>query len=351
MTPPSLPHTYGEILSQGETLPVTLDRLACLTETAAHFFLADSQPLFLGSGASYYLARYAAALARALRLGPAVALPASEAWLLPEGYVESGQTAVAISRSGRTSELLFAADVVRQAGGRVLALTLTPGSPLTEHADAAIEFSHVHEESIVMTQSFSNLLLALQWLVGVRDKSDDRASRRTTFTNLLQSLRDLLPGLDSDARRLAREHPGHVTFLAMGAMEAVALEGMLNLKEMSQLSCDSFGTLEFRHGPISALTAETLVILLTTPRTSERDMEVAQEIVSMGGRCVVVGPRATTPNSLPYDWIALPEGFADWQYANLAVPFLQLFAYYVSIELGRNPDRPRSLTRAVELAM
>jgi glucosamine--fructose-6-phosphate aminotransferase (isomerizing) len=334
-------------MAQAETLPMTVDLLAGL-DAGLSFVDGSHTPVFTGCGTSHYLALASAAATRSLTGRPAVAVPAGEAWLLPEMAVttELRPLLVPISRSGTTSETVRASQIAKEKGLPVLAATIN-GGEIAPYSDFTIELSHVHEASIVTTQSYSNLLLCLHWLAArFAGPSADRY--REALARVPEEVAALLPRFDSLARDLSTRGFNHYVFLGGGALAGVALEGMLKMTEMSQIPSDAYHSMEFRHGPISTVTEGTLVTILSCPRNLAQDLTIAAEVRRFGGAALVLGPEVRD-FAEPELAIDLPRGFPDWLYGSLAVPMLQLLAYHRAVGLGLNPDSPRNLTRVVHL--
>lgn len=345
--------TRAEILAQAHTLPETLARLE---RWAWPPFLAerDRVPVFVGCGSSHYLALYAASLARRLSGRPAVAVTGSEAWLAPEAWLEPWHRPflVAISRSGATTEVLRAVEVARGLGIPALALTTQAGAPLSVRCDAGLELDHVRERSVVMTQSFANLLLALQYMAVHAAASPAARAFAAGLPAVVRAVRELLSRLDGAARQVVGRGWRRYVFLGTGPMYAIAREARLKVQEMSQIEAHAYVTLEFRHGPVSVVDAETCVTIATTPATAPHDAELARELAGLGARVVLAGPVSReAPPGAPdgVDVIELPGGFDDAHYAGLILPLLQLMAYEQTVLLHKNPDAPRHLTHVVEL--
>jgi glucosamine--fructose-6-phosphate aminotransferase (isomerizing) len=339
--------TQREIFAQAETLPQTIEILLA-REAPGPMRPPNVVPIFTGCGTSFHLALYAAALTRLLSRRPAAAVPASEAWLLPDLTLRPVADAclVGISRSGTTTEVLRALEAARGSGTPTLALTLGERTRMAATAENAIELPHVVEESVVMTQSFSNLLLALQWLVASLAGERDYLAR---LPEIASAVGPSLKELDRAARALLLRRPTHFVFLGSGPLLGVALEGMLKVKEMSQAPAEAYSSLEFRHGPMSTVTAGTLLVLISSPRTEQQDLRLGEQMAGLGATVVHLGPLPRQRLPPEIQQVELPAGFQDWMYASLGVPFLQLLALHQTAAIGLDPDAPRNLTSVVEL--
>src|SRR5262245_59130520 len=109
-------NTLREILSQPETWQKTIQRAEHERWQLPPEEHKSSALLFVGCGTSFYLAQSAAAAVKRLSGRPIQAIPASEVFLSPTtlGIPTEKSLAVAISRSGATTETLWAVSFMRQ---------------------------------------------------------------------------------------------------------------------------------------------------------------------------------------------------------------------------------------------
>src|SRR5262249_42132408 len=117
----------------------------------------------------------------------------------------------------------------------------------------------------------------------------------------------------------------------------------LKLKEMSRTHSEPFHFLEFRHGPMSMVTAGTMIVGLRSDGARSLEQAVLDEMQSMGAAIVSLGETGTT--------VAFESGLDEAVRGVLYLPVLQLMAMYRSLSKGDDPDRPRNLPAVVELAL
>src|SRR5216683_3983281 len=161
--------TLEEILSQPQAWRAELVDLELnpLIEEILNRTAAGVEWLFVGCGSSFYLAEAAAYSWIKLTGMRARALPASELLLFPNlaQLNVPGLQAVVISRSGSTSEAVSAATLLgKEFGVPTLGISCTANSVLQRSCDITLTIANAHENSLVMTKSFSTMLLALQYL-------------------------------------------------------------------------------------------------------------------------------------------------------------------------------------------
>src|SRR5271167_3017429 len=247
-------HTHREILSQPDLWPLSASELhaSAAFPVAAKHLASAREVLFFGCGTSFYLAEAAASAWTLLTGRPARALPASELLLFPQlsRLHDAPICAVVISRSGRTSEALRAAEIlVKTHGVSTIGITCAAGSELTRICSTCLVLSAVDEKSMVMTRSFTSMLLALiQVQVAAAKLPSFDAAIQTVSAALTAQLHDL----DAQIKSFVAAHTfDDYIYLAQGPFFPIAREATLKVTEMSCSYSQAYHTLEFRHGPKS----------------------------------------------------------------------------------------------------
>lgn len=342
-------HTYREIVSQPETWEHTLEATAAGWEPArrALGFTGEEHFLLVGSGTSLYLAQSAAHVMQERTGRPAVAVPASEVFLSPASTVPAGVPLVAfvLSRSGSTSEAVLAARHLREhvPAARVVTVSCRRDSELAGQAHLAIELPEAAERSVVMTRSFTSMLLALG-LVAATIADDGDAVRE--LERLPGLARDGMAEAEAFAARLGEDTDlDSFVYLGLGPNHGLAQEATLKLKEMTQVPCEAYSPLEFRHGPISIIERGSAVVLLGGTREEDYLPALERELSGHGAHVARISPHASEADSS----LLLPPGLSDITRGPLYLPPVQLLAYHRARALGLNPDEPRNLDQVVVL--
>src|SRR4051812_35644579 len=346
-------HTLTEILSQPQCWKDCLAELESgeVIEEIRKRFRDATEWLFIGCGSSYYIAQSAAASWSVITGRRARAVAASELLLYPE-LVLAGSKNVApvlISRSGRTSEVLRAGELLeKEKNMRTLAVTCSPNQPLEKIGSTALTLFSADEKSTVMTRSFTSMLIGLQYVAS-------RLANESTIANALHKLPGAAGVVLSDARSRIESFVGAHTFadyicLGQGPLFGIASESTLKLTEMSVSYAQCFHTMEFRHGPKSIVSPETLVTFLLSETSYDEECEVLEEIKGLGGTTLVVANRANDRAKKSAD-LLIELGLDLPELARLA-PYVmagQLTGVYTGLKKGLDPDNPRNLSRVVIL--
>jgi len=307
-----------------------------------------SHVLLMGSRTSLYSAQSAAHAFMELTGITATAIPPSEIFLSPASTVprQGRVLAFIISRSGTTSEALLAASYLREHAPHVttVGVTCNAGTKLEAACDACLPMPFATERSVVMTQSFSTMLLALQ-IVAARMAGNDAVLEE--MQGLPALFKEQLAEKDALARQLAAARTWDTAiFLGLAGNNGLAEEGTLKLKEMTQTTCEAYNPLEFRHGPISIVDDETLIVMLESHREQAYLADMYRDLSRPGARVVAVGPHEMDG---PDHRLVIGKDLSDLARCVLSIPFAQLLAFHRATTLGLDPDQPRNLGQVVVL--
>lgn len=345
--------TQAEILSEPSCWEACLKILGRENHPTKlrQMFAADGDWLITGCGSSYYAALVAAATWTSLTHERAHAFPASEILLFPELVVPPSRNwrPILISRSGHTSEVLKAAEYLeKERNLRTLAVSCVGSQPLEGLSSLTVVLPPADEKSMVMTRSFSCMILALQFLAaGWAGNSEFQDA----LGKISAPIERLLEGLPTRLEQFvaANEFEDYV-FLGQGPLYGIANEAMLKVKEMSCSYAQCFHTLEFRHGPKAIVSPRTLVTFFISEAgyTAERGM--LEEVKSLGGISLVVTNRADAAIRRAADFLVeLNLDVPEYARSVAYIPAAQLLGLYTGRKKGIDSDRPPNLSRAVIL--
>jgi fructoselysine-6-P-deglycase FrlB-like protein len=260
---------------------------------------AGARIAVVGCGTSWFMAQSVAALRETRGLGETDAFTPSE---MPLG--RSYDAVVVISRSGTTTEIVRALRAVPP-GTPTIAVSAVPESPVVKAAGRSILLKSADERSVVQTR-FATTVLALF---------------RASFGE------DLGPAIADAERALAAPLPldpvafEHFVFLGHGWTVGLANEAALKLREACQAWTEAYPAMEYRHGPISVAEPHSVVWSL-----GEVEPELLDQVAQTGAT-VIAGKLDPMAELVRIHRVAGQLAGAK----------------------GLDPDRPRHLTRAVEL--
>ena len=289
----------------------------------------------VGSGSSFYLAMGIADWLRR-RGRDARAVPSCEVLLDPlEAAPGPGRLAIAVSRSGRSTEGVMAVERLRAAGVVTMALTCAEGSDLEAAADAAMVVPEGREDGLVMVRSATAMLLAVQLCFG---SEEDRA----LLAGLPQAGRAMLARRAEIAALAAR---GFERFVCLGSGPSrwLAREAALKVQEMAMATSEAYPTLEYRHGPMACAGPGTAVLLHPPPAMGEA---LARDLRALGATVIAAGPGAEGIGDAE---LRLDPGLPEAHAAAATLVVGQTLALETALGRGLDPDAPANLSRVVTL--
>ncbi|MEW6086515.1 MAG: SIS domain-containing protein [Chloroflexota bacterium] len=333
-------HTYTEIKSQTEAWAQALER----TRSAALPNPADyAQVIFTGCGSTYYLSLAAAALYQELTGRSARAIPGGELLLNAQAVVPQTSSLrcllVAISRSGTTTETVRAAEQFKREGRGELLVISNYDEVLAKQADYKILIEKGQEESVAQTRSFASMYVAVAAFCA-------RAAGQNDLLTAMEKLPEAGNRLMSKYEAQAKSIGENLTldrfyFLGSGIRYGLACEVNLKMKEMTLTHSEPFHFLEFRHGPMSMVNQNAVVVGLLSDINNSHEQKVLDEMQAKGGRIFSISEASAD--------VCFESGIPEPARAVLYLPVLQLMAYHRSIAKGLNPDRPNNLTAVIKL--
>ena len=337
-------HTYEELNTQPEAWESVFQIVRDRAEELKAFFRAGGYEAlaFTGCGSSYYLSLAAASWAGELLAIPSWGVPASEVWLRTAGAIPfRGRTLlVAASRSGETTETLRACSAFLETkAGDLLTLSCYPGRPLTEMGHINLVFPQAQEISIAQTRALSSLYLAATGLIALWA---NRPQAIEEMAALPQAGKRLLSRYTHLARELGSDPTlDRFFFLGSGPAYGLACELSLKMKEMALSQSEPFHFLEFRHGPQSMVTQNTLIVALSSSSQAVYQRAVLEEMREKKARTVSIAESEAD--------VCMNSGLSEFSRSVLYLPFGQLLAYERAISHGLDPDRPQHLEAVVKL--
>lgn len=248
--------------------------------------------LITGMGASFFAAIPAAQAMEAAGVRVHLA-EAAELLHYGEGACAPGDIAVLISRSGGSIETLDLAAKLNASGIPFIAVTNISGSPLTRHARHTLEIAS-QPDQIIAIQTYTGTVLTLLLLADYLTSTTRQLPRQTLAAlPLLKSHIDRSLA-ESDRWQAFFSPASSVYLLGRGGALASLREGALLFHETAKLSAMPMSSGQFRHGPVEVVSPDFHALIFgSAAPTRELDWQLAQDLRSMGGHVLWLGPQPT----------------------------------------------------------
>ena len=321
-----------EIKEQVEILPLTFEYMEnyLAKEKIPSFILESDLIYFIGCGTSLYLSLSASRFFTLKTKKETKFLPGGEIFFASNENVGNKylkRSAILISRSGESTEVIKAGEVFRKMNIPTLGITLEPESSLTKISNVSIILPF-REESIVMTKSFSGILLSLELISSYMIGEDFSA-----YKNLVKKVPEVIQRMEEEADKYMNFK--HYVFLGLGIEEGIARESALKLEEMSLSKVEAYSTFEYRHGPKSLVEEGFLVSIFRRGLKEEEDL--IEELESYGAKVITIGDDG---DHIPISY--LPESVF------LKVLWGQILGLKIADYKNINVESPRNLSKVVK---
>jgi glutamine---fructose-6-phosphate transaminase (isomerizing) len=335
-----------DILRQPAELQRTVDHLrgagqrrlaeaAAAVRSARHIYLT-------GIGSSWHAALTAAPLfSRGRR--PVYVQDASE--LLHFATIPSNAVIIALSRSGRSIEIVQLLAKARECGALVIGVTNSETGPLAREAQISIVIAAQFDHGISVN-TYSTLAVAAGALATATVSSFDDALA-TLLLHAVAGTARALTGWQEQIAGSAWLSPGSACyFLARGSSLGSCHEARLLWEEGVKCPATAMGTGSFRHGPQEIVTeGSRFGIWIDGQRMRGQDLAVARDLSRLGASVMLIGRNiAEDAGDLVFQ---LPEVPSDWQFLVDVIP-AQLAAERLAVLSGVDCDSFRLCSYIVE---
>lgn len=262
---------------------------------------------------------------------------------------------IIISQSGETADSLAALREAKNMGVKTLAIVNVVGSSIAREADYVLYTLAGPEIAVATTKAFSTQLIAVYALAiefaKVKELIDEVKYNEllNEIKNIPDKITDILNNLTTNIQKIASKFSNikDAFYIGRGLDYAISLEGSLKLKEVSYIHSEAYASGELKHGTISLIEENTLVIgIATQEEIFEKTISNLVEVKSRGAYVVVVTSEGKDVSKVANDTIYIPTT-NKYFYPSLSVIPLQLIGYYITVSKGLDVDKPRNLAKSV----
>ena len=269
--------------------------------------------------------------------------------------IHPGDIVIAISQSGETADTLAAIELAKSKGAFIYGICNVVGSSIARATDSG-SYIHVGPEiGVASTKAFTGqvTVLSMLALTIAQQKGTITQARFEEMVKELQGIPEKISMVLKNAepvKELSKifTYARNFIYLGRGYNYPAALEGALKLKEISYIHAEGYPAAEMKHGPIALIDAEMPVVAIaTTDSIYEKTISNIQEIKARKGKVIAI---VSEGDQLVHDiadyCIEVPHVLEPFAPLVASIP-LQLLAYYIAVNKGRNVDQPRNLAKSV----
>lgn len=344
-------NTKLEILSQPDVWQKTIEQIEGEYEKISSFIHNpfSKKYILIGCGSTYFLSVSAAFLLRKHGFN-AIAYPSSEFVFFIDTTDLKDCVFIIISRSGTTTETLWALEKARKQmkNVKIITITVRPDSPLAQNSDFVLAAPFADEKSIAQTRSFTSMYICSQILSEIlAGKSKELHWIKRLPEISLQLQNKFFNNMELIGKDLTIER---FFFLGGGPLYGIACEAMLKTKELAMTWSEAYHPLELRHGPMSIVNEKAAVIVLVSDQEQLEESQVMHDMKGLGAKTIVLTENVNSGNWLGMDLVVeINSHLNENQRGILYLPFIQWIGFNRSLAKGFDPDNPNNLSQVIEL--
>ena len=240
-------------------------------------------------------------------------------------------------------------------GVKTLAIVNVVGSSIAREADHVMYTLAGPEIAVATTKAYSTQLICMYILsmYAAQVRGEIEESTLNSMLKEIVLLPEKVASILADKERIqwfaSKQSNAHdVFFVGRGIDYAICMEGSLKMKEISYIHSEAYAAGELKHGTISLIEDDILVVgVLTQPDLYEKTISNMVECRSRGAYLMGLTTFGQYNIEDSTDFaVYIPK--IDPHFAtSLAVIPLQLLGYYISVAKGLDVDKPRNLAKSV----
>lgn len=251
-----------------------------------------------------------------------------------------------ISQSGETADTLKALRMAKE-HSETLVIVNVLGSTATREAKHVIFTRAGPEIGVAATKTYVSQLTCIYLLVAYMSKRLDIVEE---LHKVPQYMSDILEDEDH-IHRIAKKYKDvpDFFFIGRGFSYPTALEGALKLKEITYIHGEGYAAGELKHGPLALIDDGVPVVAVVPPGDShDKTLSNVEEVRARGAHVISVGSDADEIlKSESNDIMGLNSSIDEIISPIPYIVPLQLLSYYMSVEKGIDPDKPKNLAKCV----
>ena len=269
--------------------------------------------------------------------------PASE-FKLYHHFLKPESLLIVVSQSGETADVLEAMNVAKAKGAKVLSIVNVRGSSIDRASDYTLHINAGPERAVASTKALTGqlavLLLVAHALVG------KLADGKKLLLETSAQINDMLnPRYVERLKQLADliKQKEDLYIIGKSWNYPMAMESAIKIQEVSYIHAEGFAGGELKHGPIALIEEGTpCIVLVGRDEVMPDILSNAVQLKARGGFIIGVSPEK---NEIFDEWIKVPEAGAAQAIVNI-IP-IQVLAYFLAVQRGKDPDMPRNLAKSV----
>ncbi len=297
---------------------------------------------FIGSGTAYF-----ACLAGTYLFSKAnrhVNTAVASEFVYLENFLTDKSLVIALSQSGETIDVVEPLNFAKKRRAKIVSVVNVLGSTIYRMGDIKILLGAGPELAVASTKAYTaKVALLIMTTFALQGRIEEAKKLLVAAAEEVERLLESenLKKLQGIAKILSAKE--HIYTIGRGISSALALETAMKMKEVSYVHTEGLAGGELKHGPIALIDKGTpCIVFAPNDETYQSIISNATEIKSRGGLIIGIGPK----KSEVFDYWIEVKDIHEASLIPMVVP-AQLFGYYMALEKGLDPDKPRNLAKSV----
>jgi glucosamine--fructose-6-phosphate aminotransferase (isomerizing) len=245
--------------------------------------------------------------------------------------------------------------MAKERGIKTLGIVNVVGSSIAREADKVMYTWAGPEISVATTKAYTAQLIA-HYLLAIHFAEVRGTIGEQEVNEYVRDLKripdqiEMLLGNKEKIQKFANRYVAakDIFYIGRGIDYAIAMEGSLKLKEISYVHAEAYAAGELKHGTISLIEDNTLVVAIATQDDLfAKTVSNIQEVRSRGAFVMAVTNEGNLEIEQNADYVIYIPVTNKYFTNSLAIIPLQLFGYYVAVGKGCDVDKPRNLAKSV----
>lgn len=271
-----------------------------------------------------------------------------------DAIIDEKTLVILISQSGETADTIAAMREAKLKGATILSIVNVVGSTIAKESGYTVYTIAGPEIAVATTKAFSAQLVLL-YILAVRFAAKLNrisAEQEKELFSEIESLPDNVELLFEQTEKVQHYaatcfNCKSIFFIGRNVDYAIALEGSLKLKEISYIHSEAYACGELKHGTISLIEENTLVVAISCcDRLYAKTSSNVEQVISRGAKVLFITDSTDTKEDDKLSVLntsKINELFAP----SYSVILMQLLSYYVAANKGCDIDKPRNLAKSV----
>lgn len=260
-------------------------------------------------------------------------------------FLTSESLLIAATQSGETADLIDAISSARANKAKVASLVNAVGSTIYRQSDLVLPLRAGVEKAVLSTKAFTGKLAIFYLLAfvlnGEYEKGRKELLKASEEAGKWLDNKDFIEQVKSIAKKIAKSQDIYI--LGRGLSFPLALEAAHKIKEASYIHAEGFAGGEPKHCEISLVSKGTpTIVFIPSDETKAAMLSNTMEFKARGAYIIGISPEK---QEVFDEWIQVPDLGITSSLVNI-IP-AQLMAYFLALEKGTDPDKPRNLAKSV----